>query len=150
MYVSAIDEKQGLAVWYPSNPDAEDWKLHLADVERLCGWSKQLGMRPAVILLANEFERPDAKMRAKLAEITGRSNYDPYIAFVSSNVMLRGLLTMLGWMHAKPSYEISYLATEDEAVRWLERSRGESLPNLRPLIHEARMKLRQPASRANG
>jgi hypothetical protein len=144
MYFSAVDERNGLAVWWPSEPTAGEWEHHFADVEKIVGWSKKLGFRPGVLLLANEFARPDARNRKRLAEITGRPDYDPYLAFVSSNVMLRGLLTMLGWMHAKPSYDIDYLPDEDSGCAWIESRRPGTTPALRILIADVRIR----ASRA--
>ena len=138
MYVSATDERNGLAVWYPSQPTPTEWEKHFEDVEKIVGWSRKLGYRPGVILLANDFARPDAKNRMRLAEITGKPDYDPYLAFVSSNAMLRGLLTMLSWMHAKPSYDIEYLPDEDAGCTWIERRRPGVTPALRTLLSDVR------------
>jgi hypothetical protein len=148
MYISAVDERNGLAVWLPSDPTAAEWEEHFADVEKIVGWSKKLGFRPGVVLLANAFARPDARNRKRLAEITGRPDYDPYLAFVSSNAMLRGLLTMLGWMHAKPSYEIDYLADEASGCAWIESRRPGTTPALRSLIAGVRIRAGRAAPRA--
>jgi hypothetical protein len=148
MYASAVDEKSSVMVWYPSDPTPAEWDAHFADVETCIGWSRRTGVRPAVLLLANEFARPDAKLRMRLAAITGHVDYDPYIAFVNSNAMLRGLLTVLGWMHTKPSYEIEYLASEEAGIAWLEQKRGMPLPQLRQLVAEVRVKALMPRAAA--
>ncbi|WP_157069192.1 hypothetical protein [Sandaracinus amylolyticus] len=138
--MSARDERLGLAVWYPSRPTAAEWDQHLKDVEDVIGWSKKLGARPAIMLLANDFERPDARTRARLTELTGAPDYDPHVAFVNSNAMLRGVLTVFSWMHRSPNYEMGFLADEDAGVAWLEERRKASLPMLRTLLYEVRRK----------
>ncbi|HEU4403779.1 MAG TPA: hypothetical protein VFS43_00570 [Polyangiaceae bacterium] len=147
MYARAIDERRGLVVWYPSRPNPADWEAHLRDVAQINGWSKRLGFRPAVLLLADEFDRPDAKMRQRLAQITGERSYDPYIAFVNANAVLRGVLTMLSWMHPRPSYDLTYSPDESAGIAWLEQRRGERLPELRLLSIEARGQVRKASLR---
>jgi hypothetical protein len=137
MYSSAIDEHEAVAIWDLSGEMTDDaeWDRHFADMRRICTWTATTGKRPAVLLLISSgWSRPDAKRRAQLAEASAVAGYDPYLAIVTSNTIVRGVLTVLNWLQEKPRYEVTVLPDTDQGLAWLEKKRGESLPSLRRLV----------------
>lgn len=112
-------------------PSEEDWIAHFVDLDEVAGWSRRLGFRGAVIVVpAPTFELPDAKTRSALAARTTQVGYDPIVAVLHPNGVARGLLTMLQWMRSAAASVQRAFSNEGEALAWLEKERGEALPEL--------------------
>ena len=134
-----MDASRGLAVFRMGGASAEEWAEHFLDLDVVATWSRKLGYRAAVVVVpAPTFELPEAKRRAELAEKTTQVGYDPFVAILHPNGVARGLLTMLQWMRGTASSQQRAFSTESEALAWLEKERGELLPELRTMLAETR------------
>ena len=135
MYMSAHDERRGLAVWSISSMTDAEWDLHFEDMARITTWPRPAARRAAVLLLlGGAFARPDAKKRLRLAEASDAPGYDPFLAIVTQNPVARGVLTVLSWTHTKPKYVVSIFGDTPSARAWLEEKRGEALPEIGALL----------------
>lgn len=135
MYRKKLDASRGLAVFRMGGASDQEWAEHFLDLDEVATWSKKLGFRAAVVVApAASFELPDARRRALLAEKTGQPGYDCYVAILHPNGVARGLLTMLQWMRGTSGNDQKPFATEGEAMAWLEKQRGEPLPELRDML----------------
>ncbi len=130
-----MDASRGLAVFRMGAPSVEDWEEHFLDLDEVAPWSKRLGYRAAIIVAPGAgFELPDARRRAELAKRTTQAGYDPYVALLHPNGVARGLLTMVQWMRGNGGSDHKPFGTEPEALAWLEKQRGELLPELRGML----------------
>jgi hypothetical protein len=86
------------------------------------------------VLIAGSFARPDASHRGELARLTEAPGYDPYVAFVMPNLAVRSVLTMMGWVQKAPKYEMSFVASTDEALIWLQTRRNDSRIRLQAMV----------------
>jgi hypothetical protein len=138
MYIGKHDDERGLAIWrFVGSVTPQEWKQHIADIDRVARW--QLPDRPSVILEIIGFT-PNAGQRAELAEHSATPTYRPYLAFVSTNALLRGTLQAIAWKQAKKHYEEAFFSNTDAAIRWLEEQRGsrlEALLTLRSAVDRA-------------
>jgi hypothetical protein len=126
----------------------EEWGKHLADVDALNTWRGKI--RPAVVLLMlGGAGMPNALIRQKLATLTSKPEYNPYLAIVTSNPLIRGALSALRWLQsAPPNYEADTFARTEQAIGWLEQRRGEPLPELTGMIVQSRVALERPMTAA--
>jgi len=131
MYIGKHDDERGLAIWrFVGSVSPEEWRQHIADIDRVAQWN--LDTRPSVLLEIIGFT-PNAAQRAEIAEHSAAPGYCPYLAFVSTNALLRGALQSIRWMQAKKHYEEAFFSNTDAGIRWLEEKRGSSLDALRTL-----------------
>ncbi len=138
MYIGKHDDERGLAIWrFVGSVTPQEWQQHIADIDRVARW--QLPDRPSVILEIIGFT-PNAAQRAEIAQHTATPKYRPYLAFVSTNALLRGALQAIAWMQTKKHYEEAFFSNTDAAIRWLEERRGsplEALLTLRAAVDRA-------------
>lgn len=131
MYVGGHDEGRALAVWrFVGSVDAHEWEQHLADIDRVASW--KLVERPSVLLEIVGFT-PSAKQRAAIAEHSASPGYRPFLALVSTNAVMRGVLQAILWMQGKKHYDEEYFSNTEAAIQWLEERRGAPLDPLRTL-----------------
>jgi hypothetical protein len=139
VYEKRMDARRGLAVFRMVAATAAEWEEHFRDLDEVATWSGRLGFRAAVMVLPGpNFELPEARRRAELATKTSQPGYDPFVAIVQPNGVARGMLTMLQWMRRGIADDHAALSTEREALSWLEKRRGEPLPELANLLAEKR------------
>ena len=137
MYRKMLDASRGLAVFRMGGPSVKEWEEHFLDLDEVARWSSRLGFRAAIIVAPGAgFELPDARRRAELSKRTTQPGYDPYVALLHPNGVARGLLTMLQWMRGNGGSDHQPFGTELEALTWLEKQRGEPLPELRSMLLE--------------
>jgi hypothetical protein len=136
MYLYRHDEHAAFAVWVFDRGTPEEWDLHLQHVSMVSAWPRRIGKRTAAVLALADFARPNAARRAELVRITNTPGYDPYLAFIMPSRAARALLTILGWVHKAPQYEIAFHGNSTDALAWLESKRGEELPGLRNMVAE--------------
>jgi hypothetical protein len=135
MYTMAEDRDEGLVVWSFNGVLSQDeWKAHFDDIRALKSWSPTLSKRVAVILVLDDTDRPTPLQRQTIADLTDSPSYNPYLALVSGNPLVRGALTAIRWLRPNPYYEESTHASVQSALRWLEGKRGASLSAFGPLL----------------
>jgi hypothetical protein len=134
MYLHRHDESGRLAVWLFDKSSSKEWDEHFEHLKALAGWSAKGGPRAVAVLIAGAFARPDAHHRVELARLTEAPGYDPYVAFVMPNLAVRSVLTMMGWVQRAPRYEMSFVASTDEALTWLDARRGDTRLRLQAMV----------------
>jgi hypothetical protein len=134
MYLHRRDEVGKLAVWLFDKASPQEWDTHFEHLEQIAAWPQGRGDRAATVLIAASFDRPNAKQRAELARVTEAPGFDCYVAFVTPNLALRSVLTMLGWVHKAPKYEIGFFANTDEALIWLHGRRNDVRIRLEAMV----------------
>jgi len=140
MYFDAFDPAEALYVcrFRPkAGEDADaDYGAHVANlssaVQRTEGRSEKL-----LVLIIQDpgYPAPDASWRRKIAAMTGADNFAPTVAFVTTNPLIRGVLTAIAWI-SSPKYEQKMFSTLSEALDWLEQKRGKATPRLRELARD--------------
>ena len=144
MYFCEHNEARALGVWMFRGGDTTpaEWEAHLSDVETVSRWHARTKLRPAIVIVLLEGAgRPDAVTRQKLAQATEQPGYNPYLAFVSSSTLVRGTLTAMRWLQKTPHYELEIFADSPEAIAYLERRRGQPLPELTAAVARGRQAL---------
>jgi hypothetical protein len=97
----------------------------------------------AVCVLAAEPENPhpNAAWRKRLAELQERAGSRTQrflFVLVTESQIMRGVMTEIRWLKPPtPPHETVTISTFEEAMRWVEARRGESLFELRGLLLEA-------------
>ncbi|HEX6241631.1 MAG TPA: hypothetical protein VFZ61_12075 [Polyangiales bacterium] len=138
-YAARSDGQARLAVWCIRGAvSATEWAAHLRDMEQVRRWGTS-GPRPCVLLqlLDNSFV-PNAAQRRDIAEHSAGVDYRPNLAVVTTNPVVRGVIQALGWLQTQQrSYQLHPFATAGDAMAWLEKERGHTLPALRALLEEA-------------
>ncbi len=133
MYYCEYNLARSLGVWiFQGNAiSPSEWDAHFADIRTLIAGHKTRTTRPAVLLLMlGGTDRPDALKRQELSALTSASGYNPYLALVSRNPLVRGAFSALRWLQKTPNYEGDVFAETAQALSWLETKRGEKLPEL--------------------
>ena len=133
MYYFEHDPNQSLAIWYFHKPVAADWTLHFEHLRALTRYSATTGKRCAALMITRSFDMPDADQRTTLTQITGSPGYDPLVAFVAPNTMLKTLLNLFSWFQKKPAYTMEFVDSISSGLAWLEAQRGTPLPRLREM-----------------
>jgi hypothetical protein len=137
MYIYRHDESHALAVWAVERMTNEEWDLHFEHVRSLLKWYSKTGKRPGcMIIIGPNFERPDAKRRTTLAQLTDAPGFNSFVALIQPNTALRAILTTFRWLHKTPKHEYVAFATSAEGTKWLEARRGEPLPQHRQMLAE--------------
>jgi hypothetical protein len=134
MYLHRHDEVGKLAVWLFDKTSPQEWEAHFEHLKQLAAWPQGRGGRAAAVLIAASFDRPNAKHRVELARLTEAPGYDPYVAFVTPNLAVRSVLTMMGWVQKAPQYEMSFFANTDEALTWLHGRRNDTRIRLQAMV----------------
>jgi hypothetical protein len=125
MYVHRHDSQEAVAVWSFNRTTPEEWDEHFGHLREVATWSRATAKRAACLLIGGkDFDRPDAKRRQELAQLTEAPGYDPYVAFVTPNTALRAVLTVFKWVQKAPKYEMDFFGSSSEGVHWLARQRG--------------------------
>lgn len=143
MYFHRHNETEGLAVWYFYHQTVTDFDVSLEHARTLATWHAKIGKRAAVVLFPGDFKRPDAQRRAELIRVTESPGYNPYIAFVAPNAVVRTLLSMFGWLQKSPKYEMNFVGSAEQGVAWLESQRGTKLDLLSKMIQEVAVEFKQ-------
>jgi hypothetical protein len=134
MYSQYEDRIEGSVIWIVrGRMSDEELDRHCRDIADMIAWRRELSERVAILLFF-EGEPPSALQRKRLAAAIASPHYDPYLAIVSSGVVVRGVLTALRWMRGQSSYEESTHAEKDAALAWLEEKRGRGLAGLRAMV----------------
>ncbi|MBZ0120937.1 MAG: hypothetical protein K8H88_28340 [Sandaracinaceae bacterium] len=131
-YRSELDDGRALLVACLSagGDEMADFRAHVARMRRVCELARPLKKRAAVlVVLERGHALPDAATRKHVAEQTSDASFDPWLVVVTPNPMLRGVFTALGWLR-KAHYESHVVSEPAQAFTWLERQRGEPLPEL--------------------
>jgi hypothetical protein len=136
MYLHRHDEEEALAVWLFSRATDAEWDEHCGHLRAIATWSKKTEKRAACVLIAMDFDRPDAKRRQELALLTKAPGYDPYVAFVWANAAVRAVLSVFQWVQKAPKYEMDFFPTTTEAVKWLGTKRGGRLFALEDMVRD--------------
>jgi hypothetical protein len=141
MYYCEYNQARALGVWVfrGSGITPQEWSAHVDDIRTLTSWHGKNSLRPAVLLLVlGGTDRPDALRRQELAALTAAPGYNPHLAVVSSNPLIRGALMALRWLQKTPNYEADTFADTTQALGWLEKRRGEALPELALMMARGR------------
>ena len=134
MYILYEDRIEGSVIWLVrGRMSAEELERHCNDIASMIAWRRELSQRVAIVLLF-EGEPPSALERKQLAAAIASPGYDPYLAIVSSGVVVRGVLTALRWMRGQSTYEESTHPNVDSALTWLEEKRGRPLAGMRSML----------------
>src|SRR5690606_8536086 len=64
------------------------------------------------------------------AAVRGNPDYNPNLAVISNNPLVRGAMRMFSWFQERGPYRIAAFPDVHSAVSWLEADRGEKLPQL--------------------
>jgi hypothetical protein len=121
------DSGKALVVaWLSSGGEMQD------DFGQLIGLlEKALGQKNAdqklaiMVVMESGHALPNAFWRSRAAEVTGRDDFDGYLAIVTQNKLIRGVLTALDWLRDK-SYQDKVFPSVEEAKAWLEQERGDT------------------------
>lgn len=92
---------------------------------------------------------PGSAWRARIAEVTGLPIFQPYLAIVSQNPLVRGVLTALSWIRPK-HYDDTVVPNIREGIAWLEKMRGEPLPELVGMVDRVMREGGLPDEKAAG
>jgi hypothetical protein len=142
VYLHRHDNREALAIWaFLGGVTGAEWDQHFAHLRDIATWSTKTGRRAACVLLAPDFDPPDAKRRRELATLTDAAGYDPFVAFVSPNAAIRAVLTVFKWVQKTPKYEMDFFPDTKEAVHWLGTKRGGPLDRLDRLVMEVEAEL---------
>ncbi len=124
MYLYRHDERAGLAVWLLDKATNADLEAHFVHLRRIPTWATEGGRRVAAVLITNDFARPEARLRTELGRLIGTPGYNPYVAFVSPNVVVRAMLRMFLSFLKERHYETGFFASTAGALAWLDLKRG--------------------------
>lgn len=123
----------------PAGPDGadDDYRVHMENLGAAVQTAVKHPDRLAtVILLDSGYPPPHAVLRAQLVKFTTQPNFDPIVAFVTSNMAIRGVLTALRWFR-KPTHEEKVFARAEDAFEWLLQRRNEPMgDNVRKRLAE--------------
>lgn len=142
MYYSSHDQARNLLVsrLVVGGDELADFPLHLDRMLEACRVARP--SKPAILVLLDRGHAlPDANTRKRIATVSGRADFEPHLAIVSQNPMLRGVLTAVSWLR-RAHYSDTIVSSVDEAIRWLEVERGEGLPELRSMLMEVERQAR--------
>jgi hypothetical protein len=128
-----------LVVRLYGEPERDDYDRLLEAALTLDRHGAESGKRTAEILLIEDgYPRPDATQRRRIAESAQLLSAErPLFALVTTSSVIRGVLTVLGWL-VPPRHEMGAFAGFEEAARWIEERRGQKLPVLRDMFATAR------------
>ena len=97
---------------------------------------------PCLLLIADAGNpTPNAPWRRKFAAANAKIPPPAYCAFATSSALVRGAMQAIQWLRPLP-YDISFHATFEQAVAWLESRRG---TRLAPLLHALHLEARRAA-----
>jgi hypothetical protein len=103
---------------------------------------KHSSARPCVLIYIHEDRFvPNATQRRDIAERSKHPDYNPNLAVISSNPLVRGAMRMFSWFQVREPYRIAAFPEVHSAVSWLEADRGEKLPQLLELLAQAQREL---------
>lgn len=108
------------------NPDA-DYHLHMKNLGRAVQEAIDHADRLAAVIVHDRgYPPPHATLRSELAEWSAQAHFDPICAFVTPNIVVRGVLTALNWIR-QPTHEEKVFAQPGDALAWLQERRKRPL-----------------------
>lgn len=118
--------------------ELSDFGTHLERMASAVEEARAKDRRVAIlVLLEPGHTLPSSEWRKRIAEVTGRETFKPYLVIVTKNPLARGVLTALAWLRPR-HYEENVCESPEEGVAWLEQVRGEPLPELLEMIRKVR------------
>ena len=113
----------------------EDYAQHLRAMREVAGRAEESKKRLAIVICQERgFPAPNSSWRKKVAEMTALPSFWPICcAIVSSNPLIRGVVTALNWLR-KREYSEAIFGDVEAALDWLEEVREHPLPGLRRTV----------------
>jgi len=115
----------------PGGDADEDYRRHIdgmrAAIKAAAARPEQLTI---VIVQDPGYPAPNAHWRQIVAEMTSHPQFKATTAIVTSNALIRGVITALSWLRPR-HYKEELWADAAAALAWLEKERGRALPELR-------------------
>lgn len=145
-YRHAFESEDAVLVCRFAEPvDARCYAEHLDVLENAVrSYDRRQGDRRLAVLAVfdGRVSPPDAKTRQRVAEVTSRVDFNPYIAIVTDNPLFRGVLTALSWVR-KQRHEHYMTATVEEGVAWLAEKSGVNRVQLREMLRRTAIDKRE-------
>ena len=133
-----------IVAWLSSGGEMQDDFAQLLGTLEKALDVKRTDQRLAImVVMETGHALPNAFWRSRAAEVTGRDEFNGYLAIVTQIRLIRGVLTALDWLRTK-SYQDKVFTSAKEAKAWLEQERGESFELIDVMIR--RMEKERAAS----
>jgi hypothetical protein len=118
----------------PGGSPEADYGRHVDAMSEMVRRSRGKPKPGAVIIIQDPgYPAPDAKVRERVVEMSDAPGFNLITAIVTTNTLIRGVITALNWVRKKRGEE-QVFASGDHALRWLERSLGEELKAMRSAL----------------
>ncbi len=136
MYSFEHDPTKNLMVsrFHKGGDEDQDFGTHSEHVLVACKAVKSGESRVAILVIIEKgHSLPSAAMRRKIAALTAKEEFTPYIAIITQNPMMRGVITALSWLQ-RARYQVNVTPAIETGLAWLETQRGESIPELQIMV----------------
>lgn len=137
MFDSRHDPSVALAVIVLAAPALEtDVDEYVACVKMLDGVASNRERSALILVLENDYPLPDAQARKRGVDARKDMKSRPVVSVVTSNALIRAALAAARWIAPAP-FEQHVAPTFDEAVKYIEATRGPTWGRLRQLYDES-------------
>ena len=114
----------------------DDYAKHLEGMKRSGRFDDGRGTRPSVMIIQDPgYPPPNAHVRQQVAAMTDDPRFHAVTAIVTTNTVIRGVVTAINWIRRRQSDEQLFSDTAS-ALAWLEKQRGASIPALRRAVEK--------------
>lgn len=148
MYASSSDSHHSLVVgvYGGSSIADEDYERCLASIVSSDAAAASRGT-PHVCVLVTDHQTPPPPpvWRQRMAQANnGMRSTHHHFAFVSPNVLVRGVFTAVVWLtRARPGHHRSAFSSFPDAASWIRANTGQPYPTLEACFESARRALRE-------